>query len=112
MYIYSSLPTSAASIYVRKYFDKTSKAKVTALANSIRIEFLKMLGTVSWMDENTRKEAIRKANAMAFHVGYPDELLNDVKLDEYYHGLELQSDSIFHSILNVRKFYQKRGSHV
>lgn len=83
---------------------------VSALANSIRIEFLEMLKNIRWMDENTRGHAIRKANAMNFHIGYPDELTNDDKLNEHYHGLKLQTDSIFHSTLRIRKFNQNQRS--
>lgn len=105
-----SLSISAAAIYVRKYFNEESKEKVTTLANSIRIEFLEMLKNLQWMDESTRKHAIRKANAMNFHIGYPDELTNDDKLNEHYHGLKLQTDSIFHSTLSIRKFNQNHRS--
>lgn len=58
------------------------------------------------MDENTQYEAIRKANAMSFQIGYPDELTDDDKLDEYYRDLELKSDSLFQNVLRIRKFQQ------
>lgn len=56
------------------------------------------------MDEKTRAAAIAKALAMHFHIAYTDELIDDKKLQAYYNGLELQADSLLHSILAIRKF--------
>lgn len=41
------------------------------------------------MDEMTRKEALEKADAMASHIAYPNEMLNDAKLIEFYHGVSV-----------------------
>lgn len=81
-----------------------SKNAVRNLANSIHKEFIRMLESVSWMDETTRKIAIEKAMAINFFIGYPDELIDNAKLDEYYRDLELQPDSLLHSILSIQKF--------
>lgn len=93
-----------AATYVRKYFDKKSKDEVTQLAKNIQSEFIEMLKRDSWMDDSTREKAIEKANLMAFNIAYPDELADDTKLDEFYHGLQLQKDSLLFSVLNVQKF--------
>lgn len=74
------------------------------LARHIHKEFIRTLKKVAWMDESTRRAAIEKANAMGFNIAYPDELTDDNKLEEYYRGLELQSDSFLHSVLRVRSF--------
>lgn len=60
------------------------------------------------MDESTRHEAIRKANTMIFQIAYPDEITDDEKIDEYYRDLELKGDSLFHNVLQIRKFDQFR----
>lgn len=75
------------------------------MANAIHKEFIKMLENVAWMDETTRKIAIEKAMSINFFIGYPDELIDNAKLDEYYRDLELQPDSLLHSILSIKKFY-------
>jgi predicted metalloendopeptidase len=36
------------------------------------------------MDEPTRKEALVKFDALGLDVGYPDWILDQEKLDEYY----------------------------
>lgn len=56
------------------------------------------------MDEKTRANALEKAADMTSHIAYPDELLDDRKLDEFYEGLELNSTDYLGSILNLTIF--------
>lgn len=50
----------------------------------IRAEFQDILKQVDWMDEETKKNALDKAKSMSTHIAYPDELMNDRKLEEFY----------------------------
>lgn len=102
------LPISTAAIYIRKYFDKTTKDKVTLLADYIKAEFIVMLTKESWLDNKTRRAAIEKAKAISFNIAYPDEITDNNKLEEYYQGLELQQDSLFHSVLRIRNFSKNK----
>lgn len=106
--ILKSLPISTGATYVRKYFDEESKKVAQNMANIIRDEFIKTLKELSWMDEQTRAEALKKANAVVLHVAYPDELIDNDKLEKYYQDLELQPNSLLHSVLNIRKFARNR----
>lgn len=56
------------------------------------------------MDEETRKSALNKAASMASHIAYPDELLNNDKLEEFYEKLELTTDNYLEGILNLTLF--------
>lgn len=99
-----SLSISVGALYVRKYFNEESKRAASSLVGNIRDEFLKTLTTVPWMDEGTRAAAIEKANKMDFHIAYPNELIDNNKLNEYYNGLELETNSLFHNILRIRNY--------
>lgn len=103
-----SLEISTAATYIRKYFNRESKDAAILLTTHIHKEFIKMLKNTPWMDEGTRDAAIEKANAIVFNVAYPDELTDDKKLEEYYRELELQPDSLFHSILHVNNFIKNK----
>lgn len=50
----------------------------------IRTEFKNIVRNVDWMDEQTKISALEKADAMITHIAYPDELLDDKKLVEFY----------------------------
>lgn len=79
-----------------------------SVAKEIHEEFIETLKQVSWLDDESREAAIEKANAMKFHIGYPDALANDTILDEYHKELELQADSFLQSALRATKFLADR----
>ncbi|KAL9887927.1 M13 family metallopeptidase neprilysin 2 isoform 1-T1 [Glossina fuscipes fuscipes] len=95
------LSIAVGSLYVRKHFKEDSKANALEMVMSIRNVFHKILEEVDWMDEGTRKEAIKKVESMAVHIGYPDELLDDNKLAEYYEKYEIEPDKYFESFLKM-----------
>lgn len=63
------------------------------MVSDIRKELVKLIEKVDWMDEGTRKKAIDKALAISTHIGYPDEFLDDKKLEEHYAEVIFISDS-------------------
>lgn len=77
------------------------------MAKTIHEEFMKTLTNVTWMDQETKTAAIEKANAMRFNIAYPDELIDNNTLEEYYDGLELQSDALLQNVLRINKFNKK-----
>lgn len=56
------------------------------------------------MDNKTRKSAMKKAQTMETHIAYPDELLDDKKLEEFYEKLEITQDDYLQSLLNLSLF--------
>ena len=57
------------------------------------------------MDKKTKKAASDKVKSMASHIGYPSELLDDKKLEEFYEKLEIREDDYFQSTLNLTLFH-------
>ncbi|CAH2211535.1 jg23, partial [Pararge aegeria aegeria] len=53
------------------------------------------------MDEKTREEALQKADGMSSHIAYPNEMLDNKKLTEFYDGLEMKADKLMESVLNL-----------
>lgn len=99
-----SLSISTGALYVRKYFKEEAKKNAVEMVADIRAEFGKILQKVEWMDDDTRKSALEKAASMSSHIAYPDELLDDNKLEEFYSKLELNPDDYVGSILNLTLF--------
>ncbi|XP_046983494.1 neprilysin-2-like isoform X1 [Schistocerca americana] len=95
---------SVGSIYVRKYFDEEAKKAALEMVDDIRQEFLRILQEVDWMDEATRKKALEKAKSMVAHIAYPDELLDDAKLDKFYEKLDISPALYLESVLNLSRF--------
>lgn len=79
-----SLSIAAGALYVRKYFNEQARQNALEMVADIRAEFQDILKQVDWMDEETKKNALDKAKSMSTHIAYPDELMNDRKLEEFY----------------------------
>uniref|UniRef100_A0A4Y0BJM9 Neprilysin, neutral endopeptidase 2 n=1 Tax=Anopheles funestus TaxID=62324 RepID=A0A4Y0BJM9_ANOFN len=103
--ISEKFPISVGALYIRKYFREDSKRAALDMVNDIKSVFIDILKKVDWMDEVTRASALEKVSAMATHIGYPDELMDDGKIAEYYKDLEFQPDSNYlNTILHIKKF--------
>lgn len=56
------------------------------------------------MDESTRDASLEKAKKMIAHIGFPDELIDDSKLIEYYGNLTVDESKFFESMVRISKF--------
>lgn len=74
------------------------------MVDDIKATFISMIHDVPWMDEVTKHKAIEKAQALTAHIGYPDELVNDTKIAEYYKDLDLRSNEYLMNALRLNKF--------
>lgn len=99
-----SLSIAVGALYVRKYFRQDSKATALEMVNGIRKEFEIILNEVDWMDEETRKSATNKLHAMSTHIGYPDEIMDNSKIEKYYENLEIDENNYLSSVLNMNVF--------
>lgn len=99
-----SLNIASGALYVRKYFNEDAKKNALEMVGDIREEFIKILKQVDWMDDKTRQNALDKAKSMATHIAYPDELLDNKKLEEFYGNLQMDSEHYLKSILNLTLF--------
>lgn len=103
-FYYYRLPVALSALYVRKFFNEEKREAVIELIFDIWQNFMDLLQTVEWMDEKTRKEAIRKAKAITIFIGHPNELNDNDELDEYYSDLDLEPDNFFMNTLRVQLF--------
>lgn len=72
-----------------------AKDFVTEMMENIKDEYVSSIGKLDWMDKETKKSAIDKAEALDEVIGYSEELLYDEKLEEIYNGVR--------SLLKLRK---------
>lgn len=100
----SNLQIATSALYVRKYFNQESKDVALEMVNSIRKEFEGILGSITWMDEKTREAALVKAKSIVTHIGYPDELMDDKKLEEYYKDVRVNEKKFIESVLSIKVF--------
>lgn len=99
------LPISVGALYVRKFFNEESKQAAIDLVEDVRHTFIDFISVLPWMDEKTREEATKKAKAITTHIGYPNELADNNKLEKYYRDLEIEPDNLLLNTLRLTAFY-------
>ncbi|XP_055296722.1 neprilysin-2-like [Sitodiplosis mosellana] len=98
------LSIAVGALYVRKYFRHDSKAAALEIVHEIRKEFELLLRKVNWMDDETRKSALNKLKVMSTHIGYPDEIMDNAKIEKYYENLKINENNYLQSVLNMTIF--------
>ena len=60
-------------VYVKKAFPPAAKARALDMVKNLEAALKSDIGTLSWMGEATRKQAIVKLDAFLNKIGYPDK---------------------------------------
>src|SRR6516164_6464421 len=63
-------------LYVGFYFPPQAKERALELVNNLKEALADRIKTLDWMDEPTKKEALKKLAAMNVKIGYPDKWLD------------------------------------
>lgn len=96
-------------MYIRRFFDEKTQNMAINIAKEIYDEYIETLKRTPWLDDESRNAAIRKSNAMKFHIGYSEELTNDTLIDAYYKDVEMQAtDSYLYSMFRVLRFLREQ----
>lgn len=101
----TKLSTAVGAFYIRKHFHPEAKHTAAQMVEQIRQEFKDVLKQNVWMDEKTKLAANKKVDAIITHIGYPDELYDDEKLDAYYKPVKMNQTNYLATILDINKFY-------
>lgn len=56
------------------------------------------------MDNTTKAAALEKAKVITNHIGYPDELGDDKKIEEFFKDLEIEPDNLMGNTLKLNRF--------
>lgn len=69
----SDLGEALGQLYVAKAFGPEAKARAQAMVANLKAALRDRLSTLEWIGEDTRKQALKKLDAIAVKVGYPDK---------------------------------------
>jgi endothelin-converting enzyme/putative endopeptidase len=79
-YTDGDLGEALGKAYVAKNFGPQAKADTLAMVEAIETALQQDINTLTWMSEDTRKEALKKLHAVAHKIGYPDKWRDYSKL--------------------------------
>jgi putative endopeptidase len=87
--------------YVQRAFTPEAKARALAIVHNLRAALHDRLGTLSWMSDSTKRQAITKLDAFAEKIGYPDRWRD-------YSGLQVGNGPFVLNVLAADRFERNR----
>ncbi|MBV9210617.1 MAG: M13 family metallopeptidase, partial [Acidobacteria bacterium] len=96
------LGDALGQLYVAKMFTPEAKQRATAMVLNIKAALRDRIGTLEWIGEDTRKQALRKLDAIRIKVGYPDKWRD-------YSALKIDQSSYIENVLRAREFDFQRN---
>jgi len=67
-----SIGEALGQLYVNAYFPAESKERALKLVSNLRSALREKIGTLEWMDDETKAKALNKLNKFTVKIGYPD----------------------------------------
>lgn len=105
------LGEAIGELYVKQYFPESSKQYMLDLVENLRKALGKHIIHLSWMSDETKLQAIKKLNAFAVKIGYPDKF-------EEYEGMVIDPERSYYenmhnaSMWHQNELYKKWGKPV
>lgn len=96
-----ALGEALGEVYVQKAFPPASKTRALEMVRNLEAALKDDLGTLSWMGDATRKQAIIKLDAFLNKIGYPDKWRD-------YSSLSIDRVSYVNNRLRVGQFNERR----
>jgi putative endopeptidase len=98
----SDLGEALGQLYVAKAFGPEAKARAQTMISNLKAALRDRLIVLDWISEDTRKQAIRKLDAIMVKVGYPDNWRD-------YSGLAVDGGSYVQNDLQASEFEFERN---
>ncbi|XP_020280455.1 endothelin-converting enzyme 1 isoform X3 [Pseudomyrmex gracilis] len=105
----TSMGFAVGAMFVREAFHGKSKPMAQEMINRVRQAFTSNLKNLDWMDDETRKAAEEKANAITDMIGFPDFILQPNELDERYRDLIIKPNEYFQNNIRVNKYNLRKN---
>ncbi|KAG1662553.1 Neprilysin-1 [Nymphon striatum] len=92
-YVNQNLGMAVGASFVKKYFSDESKEMALEMISEISESFTELLKNASWMDKGAKSLAMEKVEKITRNIGFPNFILNNTALDNYYSDVILFSES-------------------
>ncbi len=84
-------------LYVARAFPPEAKARAEKLVQNVKATLRERLATLDWMSPETREQAVKKCDAIAVKIGYPNKWRD-------YSNLTLDGDTFAENVLKASRF--------
>lgn len=100
----SAMGFALGAMFVRQKFHSVSKQLAEEMITDIRRAFIDNTKQLAWMDEETRRLAEEKADAIRRMIGYPYNILDADYLNEKYGELEINEEQYFENNIRLAQY--------
>ncbi|PIC29400.1 hypothetical protein B9Z55_020984 [Caenorhabditis nigoni] len=108
-FVMNQFPLAALRVYVRNHYDKENLELASEMVEEIRENLIETFMQSTWLHENTRMRAIRKAELMKKVIGYPPEFEVPGALDSFFESVTFsETDSYFTTFKKADKLYKEQ----
>ena len=92
-----SLGEEIGHLYTKKYFSDAAKKRMQNLVKNLQSALGMRIEQLTWMSDDTKKQALEKLSTFKAKIGYPDVWRD-------YSKLEIADDSLYDNMVRVDKF--------
>lgn len=94
-------PEVTGRLFVQSSFGKEQRDSIGYLVSSLKAVLVDILRKADWMSDESKKEALEKAQALRAVIGYPDYVMDDVYLNEKFAKYNVSKEAFFQNMLNI-----------
>ncbi|KAK0182741.1 hypothetical protein PV327_000843 [Microctonus hyperodae] len=110
------LPNIFDATFALNYVDDNKRNEATAMVNTIREQFIKIIQQADWLSNKTQQSAVEKLMSIISMIGYLDEWKTEEWMKQY-NNFEIDEENLLRSILNIIRFktafrYQTHDKHI
>ena len=92
-----ALGEAFGQLYVDEAFPPAAKARAKALVENLRAAYAERIQATEWMSASTKAAALKKLNAIAVKIGYPDQWKD-------YSTLKISRESYLNNLFAATEF--------
>ncbi|MDE1943154.1 MAG: M13 family metallopeptidase [Betaproteobacteria bacterium] len=97
----SAMGEALGQQYVQAFFPESSKERMQALVSYLLQAYRQSIESLSWMGPDTRKEALRKLDAIGTKIGYPNRWRD-------YSELKIRAGDLLGNLMRASEFETRR----
>lgn len=98
-----------SNAFIDATFSGSSKATAASMIAGITDSFKSEFKNLAWMDLETVAAANDKADRVARKLGYPDWIMNETAVSEYYTDLKIAEGDYFTNVMEARRWDNHRN---
>ncbi|PIC29410.1 hypothetical protein B9Z55_020990 [Caenorhabditis nigoni] len=105
MIVMQNLPLASLRVFTRNHFNKFNLDMASQLVEDIKESLKQTIQESTWLQEETKKNALLKLKHMKKTIGYPKELEVPGALDVFFESVDMSNkDTYAAAILEIERF--------